>query len=535
MHAASGRKRITRDAAQNAMKAPQVLRSRRARRSQQSRKKNKGMAVAKRSSCVLGIDLGTSALKLVAVSQDGRVIATAHESYTTISTSAGQAEQHCEHWLKALSVAAKKIRSRLTNRARIEAVALTGQMPTLVVVRGQKAVVPAITWQDSRANAWVSKQVDDHLCHDIYHKTGILIDGRYLAPMFQYHHGAKRRACRILSAKDFLFHCLTGLAVTDPSTASGYGLYNLRSRAWDPELCKFWNVAPEQLPSIESSSFRAPLSNRGSQLLGCTSATPVVLGCADSVAGVYAVGGHERPTNTATVLTGTSTVIVKCDAEPRWDLQRRYLLTPFAVEGLHAREADLLATGSAREWAENICLRPANKKPRSSLWKSAYRIAPGADGLLFAPFLAGGEQGVLWNPSLRGTITGLTLAHNGAQIARALLEGMYFEVRRCLQVFEEEAPLSCVCVTGWVAAIPEELQLLADILGWRVHGFKLPSASAIGVALLTGLIDGKKYSELTKPVVLTPGQRSQRYDEIYASYIAQFPGGTTVPSRHGRQ
>ena len=482
------------------------------------------------TSCVLGIDLGTSAIKLVAVSQDGHVLANARESYDTISTAAGQAEQDCQDWLKALSVAAKKIGSRLTYKARVTGIALTGQLPTLVVLSKQKPVAPAITWEDNRADGWVSERVDQDLRLHIYSRAGVLIDGRYLGPMFQYHHGPKHKGQRILSAKDFLFHALTGLTATDPSTASGYGLYNLLLKAWDPELCKLWGIPGGALPSIESSSFHAPLSDRGRRLLGCALGTPVVLGCADSVAGVYAVGGTEQRPHTASVLTGTSTVIMKCDSQPRWDRQSRYLLTPFAVDGLYGSEADLLATGSARDWAASVFLRGANKKTQRSLWQLAYRIAPGADGLLFAPFLAGGEQGVLWDPHLRGTLTGLTLAHDGASIVRALLEGMCFETRRCLEVFEEEDVLSFVRVSGWIADIPPELQLLADIIGRPVHAFRLDSAAAIGATLLTGLIDRKKYFVNTRPTVFTPGPRSKCYNAIYARYVAQVPVGATTGS-----
>jgi xylulokinase len=479
---------------------------------------------------VLGIDLGTSAIKLVAVSGDGHIVASARESYDTIFTAAGQAEQDCQHWLKALSVAAKKIRSLLTHKAWVAGIALTGQMPTLVVLDEQNPVGPAITWQDSRADGWVGERVDNKLRLHIYRRTGVLIGGRYLGPMFHYHHGPKQKKCRMLSAKDFLFHTLTGLTATDPSTASGYGLYNLHLKAWDPELCKFWGITKEKLPSIEMPSFRAPLSERGNQLLGCALGTPVVLGCADSVAGAYALSGTKRRPPTATVLTGTSTVIMRCDSQPRWDRQSRYLLTPFAVDGWYGCEADLLATGCAREWAASVFLRRGNKKTQHALWQSAYSIAPGADGLLFAPFLAGGEQGVLWNPHLRGTLTGLTLAHDGAKIARALLEGMSFEIRRCLEVFEEEVPLSFVRVAGWMAGIPQELQLLVDIIGRPAHAFRLDSAPAIGATLLTGLIDSKKYFANTKPAVFTPGQRSKRYNEIYARYVAQFPASASAGS-----
>jgi xylulokinase len=482
------------------------------------------------TSCVLGIDLGTSAVKFVAVSRDGHVVASARESYDTISTTEGQAEQDCQHWLKALSGAAKKIGLRLTHGARVAGIGLTGQMPTLVVLSRQKPVGRAITWQDSRANGYVSERVDKDFRLAVYRRTGVPIDGRYLGPMFQYHHRSKQRAHTILSAKDFLFHVLTGLTATDPSTASGYGLYNLHLKAWDEELCQFWGISKERLPSIENSSFRAPLNERGTQLLGCALGTPVVLGCADSVAGAYALSGDKQPPESATVLTGTSTVIMRCDSQPRWDRQGRYLVTPFAVDGLYGCEADLLATGSAREWAASVLLQRGDKETRGSLWRSAYGIAPGAHGLLFAPFLAGGEEGVLWNSNLRGTLAGLTLAHNKAEIARALLEGMLFEIRRCLEVFEEGAPLLLVRVAGWLADIPQELQMLADIIGLPAHAFRLDSAPAIGATLLTGLVDNKKYFADTKPAVYMPGQRSRCYNQIYARYVAQFPAGTTPGS-----
>ena len=481
--------------------------------------------MAKRNSCVLGIDLGTSAVKLVAISLDGRVIETTRVTYPTISTAEGQAEQKPEQWMKALSAAAKRIRSHLGKTVRIEAVALTGQMPTLVVmgkdkIGGHKPLGRAVTWQDSRADHWVSQRVDDRFRREIYLKTGVLIDGRYLAPMFQLHYSSKlRKASLILSAKDFIFHALTDLARTDPSTAAGYGLYNLRTKTWDPELCNFWGIPIEQLPPVESCSFQVLLSKRGSRLLGCEPSTPVVLGCADSVAGVRALSREKADSHSATVLTGSSTVILKCDTQPRWDKRNRFLVTPLALDGSYGREADLLASGSARNWATAV-FGSNHKKP---VWERAYNMAPGADGVVFAPFLAGGEQGILWNLSLRGTITGLTLSHDDSHIVRALLEGMCFEIRRCLDVFDQESPLSSVRLAGWMAEVPPQCQLLADILGRPVHAFRLSSASAVGAALLSGLIQTGKCFQNIGPIIFRPSQRKLRYNELYTKYVAQFP------------
>jgi xylulokinase len=468
-------------------------------------------------SCVLGIDLGTSALKLLAVSPEGRLLATAREPYETITKCEGKAEQKCEDWLKALSRAAARIHSRA--RLQIEAIGITGQMPTLVVLSGTKPLDHAITWQDSRADSWASQRLNKEFRQDIYRRTGVIIDGRYLAPMFAFHHASQ--ATRFLSAKDFLFFALTGAFTTDPSTASGYGLYSLKSNSWDGELCSFWKISAAQLPSIMSSLCSIPLSTSGSKIVGCAPGTPVSVGCADSAAGVYALGGNRPQTDAVHILTGTSTVLIKCDSDPHWDAQGRYLITPLAVDHSYGREADLLASGSAREWAQNLFTLKSNNT-RRSFWQSAHEIAPGADGLLFAPYLAGGEQGVLWNPDLKGSLVGLTCSHGAAHIARALLEGMGFEARRCVEVFEDK-PITAVRVTGWITQSPAELQILTDILGKPVHAVKVESASAMGAALMTGRIDFDTYFANTKARVLEPTNHTHRYNESYARYLVEFP------------
>ncbi len=478
--------------------------------------KKRKSSVQKPDSCVLGIDLGTSALKIVAISCQGRLLATARETYPTLSRFEGQAEQDPRDWLRALGSAAAQVRTQLKS-VQVEAVALTGQIPTLVVLNEGKPVGNAITWQDSRADTWASERVDENVRRDVYHKTGVRIDGRYLAPMFRFHHRAK--GVLILSAKDFLFYVLTGCAITDPSTASGYALYDLRTSTWDTELCKFWEIRTEQLPGVNSSSFSAPLASQASRLLGCRAGTPIVLGCADSVAGAYGIGRLQN--QSVTLLTGSSTVILKCDSAPNWDPQQRFLVTPLAVKGMYGREADLLASGTALEWVQNI-LASGEINSKRSLQKLAYGVPPGANGLLFSPYLAGGEQGVLWNSSLRGTITGLTLSHRAPQIVRALLEGMCFEIRRCLYALEGGSNSSAVRVAGWMADIPEQGQLLADILGRPVCAFRTTSASALGAALITGHVDAKGYSRALSQIMCHPGVRLEVYNRIYEKYAARF-------------
>jgi sugar (pentulose or hexulose) kinase len=471
--------------------------------------------------CALGIDLGTSALKVVALSEKGRILGTAREPYPTVATCEGQAEQDCSDWLTALSRAVKKIHEQRTRKLHVQAIGLTGQMPSLVVLNRGKILGSAISWQDSRADNWASERLNSGLRDDIYRRTGVVIDGRYLAPMYGFHRKVKSRDDVILSAKDFLTYALTGVAATDPSTASGYALYSLQSSAWDHQMCDFWNISADQLPSIKRSLSSLPLSSQGSKLVRCASGTPVIVGCADSAAGLYALSGSAA-NHDFTILTGSSTVIIKSDSSPHWDPELRYVVTPLAGDERYGREADLLASGSARDWLQKL-FAGNDAKARRLLWEGARTIAPGANGVFFAPYLAGGEQGVLWNPELKGILTGLTCAHGPAHIARALLEGMSFEIRRCVEVLGGE-PRAPVRMTGWMAENPADSQILADILDRPVHAYKLPSASAVGAALLTGFADQKTYfSEMTPSAFSSNTKNTRCYDELFASYIEQFP------------
>ena len=177
----------------------------------------------------LGIDLGTSAVKAVALDAQGAVMAFGSADYATHAEQPGQAEQESNDWLQAMAKAVSGIGGQLGPDfpGRVMAIGLAGQLPTLVCMGDQGPVGRAIAWTDGRADQWAAERLDAEpfLRADLYRRTGMPLDGRYLAPMFAFHKRANVR--HILSAKDFLCFALTGRLVTDPSTASGYGLYAL--------------------------------------------------------------------------------------------------------------------------------------------------------------------------------------------------------------------------------------------------------------------------------------------------------------------
>src|ERR1019366_2356585 len=255
-------------------------------------------------------------------------------------------------WLQAASAAMRQLAGELKATLgtewieHVRAIGLTGQLPTLVCLDAVKPLAPAITWKDGRADAWAATRVDATRRALMYARTGMPIDGRYLAPMLQYHFADRIGEVRtILSAKDYLLAELTGLRVTEPSTAAGYGIYDLRERCFSEELAQFWNLPHDLLPRIQGANTLAgPLNATGARLLGLPAGIPVSTGAADSVCASYAMAGLDD--SVVSISFGSSAVVIGASVAPHLDGAARYLVTPHVDEAWYGREMDLLATGT---------------------------------------------------------------------------------------------------------------------------------------------------------------------------------------------
>jgi len=480
------------------------------------------------SALTLGIDLGTSAVKVVALSSDSHPVGEASAAFSTRSTLALQAEQDPADWLRAVSAAMHTLGESVVRGSgpgwieRIAAVGLTGQLPTLVCLSERGPIAPAITWKDGRADEWASRHVDAALRASMYAITGMPIDGRYLAPMLQFHFGERLAELRsILSAKDYLLSVLTGVATTEPSTAAGYGIYDLRERRFNEGLSDFWRLPRALLPCIRpANSLAGPLTAAGAALLGLPAGVPVSTGAADSVCAAYAMAGLDE--RVVSISFGSSAVVIGASAAARLDPAARYLVTPHVSDAWYGREMDLLATGTGYRWLTELFSWTDGR-----IDAEAADSVPGARGLTFAPYLAGGEQGALWNPRLRGALIGLTLRHSRADIARAYLEGVFYEVKRCIEVLAETAPVDTVRVSGTLVGSDSTLQMLADILQMPVGVTPHRSPAAIGAALLARAIAQVPYpaaaasAPTVAPVTNPQPTTSQVYAILYRQYLAR--------------
>jgi sugar (pentulose or hexulose) kinase len=440
-----------------------------------------------RERVAVGLDLGTSGLKGVAVDAAGRVLARASGAYPTSRPTPGCAEQDPGDWLGAVKTVVAALSAQVPAE-RWDTIGLAAMLPTLVAMRGATALGKAITWEDTRAER-DGDRLRDAIGGDVlYATTGQWVDGRYLLPMLRRLRdaGDARGSEPVLAgAKDWLFELLTGDLVTDPSTATGFGCFDLARGRWDEAILDeaLGGGARPLLPEVRPSTSSAPLSLAAAGILGLPQGLPVVLGAADSVLGARGLG-VTQPGRVAYV-AGTSTVILGVADRIVVDPAHRFLVTPMATPGAFGVEMDLVATGSAVGWLARLL--GATDGDEDAVWHAAADLAPGAEGLAFLPYLGPGEQGALWDPDLRGVLTGLTLAHGAGHIARALLDGITLESRRCAEVLASAVGTrGDIVMSGPSVRSAAVTRALADATGRRVRWPADPGhpASAWGAAAL---------------------------------------------------
>ncbi len=473
---------------------------------------------------VLSIDLGTSRVKVGLLDESLRLLGAAVAPYPTARDGSGRAEQRVEDWLVALARASRAARAAAGDPVP-DAVVLTAQMPTLVALGDDlEPLGPAVTWQDGRADALVAA-LDASLRARVEAVSGAPLDGRYLVAMERRREAdGEPPAAWLLSAKDLLFHRLTGSLTTDPSTASGYGLYDLARGAWSEELIGLWGLDVTTLPALAPSAHAETLTAWGAELLGGVRAgAPVVLGGADSVCAHHYV--ETLFPGAVSVIDGSSTVVLATLAGPR---PPRVLVTPLVQPGALGAEMDLLATGASIAWLAELLGVGAGELEEMALARSDAATPT----VTFRPYLAGGEQGALWRDDLAGSIEGLSLTTTRADLARALYEGIAFETLRCLRALAPYAPVERVVVlTG-----PESRSLGAALLEaagglevWAIGGTSpsllgagIVAHSALGVAL--GVLEAPEPS--APPALGDPTALSERL----ARYLDAPVGAAGEPS-----
>lgn len=450
--------------------------------------------------CTLGIDLGTSSVKVLLMDERGRVVQGRHTEYRMLDGPVGWAEQDPQGWWSAVVSTVRAVLGGARSTMDLAAIGLSGQMHGTVFLGPSGTVLrPCITWVDQRA-------VDE--CAFLRATFGSRIEswtGNSVLPglplakalwVARHEPDVVKRTARLLLPKDFIQYKLTGRMVTDESDASGTGLYSPQLGDWVDELVEAAGLRRAQLPeAVPAVTVVGGLQKEAADALGVREGIPVVAGAADMAAGL--VGSGAVAEGVVVILIGTAGQVLTTSGR-YWDA------AVGQVYGFrHAVPGKFFLMGSS--WAAGLSLRwfrdalgehevsiaaATGADPYEVLTREASEAPPGSEGLVFLPYLAGCSTPHM-DPVATGCFVGLTPRHGRPHLVRAILEGVAYSLRDSVEVFGQlHLPVRDVRMGGGGAKSQLWRTILANVLGQAVRRLGAEDASTLGAAMIAAVGSG---------------------------------------------
>ena len=453
---------------------------------------------------IVGLDVGTTGAKAVAISPAGEVLAKAEEEYPLAMPHPGWTEQDPEDWWRASERALAAVGAQDA-----ASVGLTGQMHGLVLLdRADRVLRPAILWNDQRTAAECAEIEERVGLERLVWLTGNRALTGFTAPKLlwvrRHEPDVWDRAAHVLLPKDYVRLRLTGERAIDAAEASGTLLFDVSGRRWSEEVCEALEIPLEWLPPVHEST--------------------AIGGAGDQQAGALGVG-VDRPGPVSVVL-GTSGVVFAALPSYAADPEARVHVFCHAVPGTWEAMGVMLSAAGSLRW-----LRDVVGGGYEELVAEAEAWPPGVEGLTFLPYLQG-ERTPHADPSARAVFEGLSLRHDRGGLVRAVLEGVAYGLRDSLELLralgvEPQAGRA----SGGGARSELWLRIVASVLGIPIERTAVEEGAAYGAALLGGVAAGVfadaheaveacvRVRDVVEPV---PGWQ-QVYDEGYARFRALYP------------
>ncbi|MGI8990676.1 MAG: xylulokinase [Bryobacteraceae bacterium] len=482
----------------------------------------------------LGIDTGTGSTRALLVDERGVVHAGFTAPHEEMRMDQPQwAEQHPENWWDAAILAIRGVLAQPGVAAgSVRGIGLSGQMHGLVILDRDDAVIrPSLIWCDQRSQ----RQVE--FINDRVGKEKVLacianpvLTGFTLPKLLWVRDREPEffeRVRHVLLPKDYVRFQLTGEYATDVSDASGTALLDVVNRRWSFELMDLLGLDRAILPKLhESTELTGTITAEAARLTGLLAGTPVVGGGGDQAAS--AVGNGIVEPGIVSCTLGTSGVVFAHMERAAYDAAGRVHTFCHAVPGKWHVMGVTQGAGLSLQWFRN---RLAPGMDYDALMAEAAQAAPGSQGLFWLPYLMG-ERTPHLDSLARGGWIGLTARHARADLIRALIEGVCYSQRDCLDIIERlNVRVDSVRASGGGAQSPFWRRLLADILGRRVATLATREGSAYGAALLamTGTGAYGSVPEVCRAVIrevdrIDPdAAEAAVYRKGHATYRALYP------------
>lgn len=438
----------------------------------------------------IGIDLGTSSVKLLLMQKDGTILSSVSKEYPVSYPKTGWSEQNPEDWLRqTLAGLADLLATEQADKNGIGGIGVGGQMHGLVALDiNDRVIRPAILWNDGR-----TEQETEYLNHEIGKKklseyTGNIAFAGFTAPKILWmkkNEPEKFAAIRkIMLPKDYLVYMLTGAFTTDVSDASGMLLLDVKNRKWSEEMLRICDIKEEMLPEVrESYDISGYVKPDIMESLGLSGKIAVVAGAGDNAAAAIGTGTVEN--GSCNISIGTSgTVFIASDV---FTIGENNAIHAFGhANGKYHLMGCMLSAASCLKWWLEDILKTDDYQGEQKDIKGA-----GDNPVFFLPYMMG-ERSPHNDPNVRGAFLGLSMDTTRAQLAEAVFEGVSFGLKDSLEIARSLGiEIKKTKLSGGGAKSPVWQQILANILDLDIEILETEEGPSLGGAILAAVACGE--------------------------------------------
>lgn len=476
----------------------------------------------------IGVDLGTSAVKLLLMDETGNVLNIVSKEYALSFPHPGWAEQNPEDWWTQ-SVAGLKELTADVDKSQVAGISFGGQMHGLVILNEKDEIIrPAILWNDGRTVEEVEYLNEQIGKSALSAYTGNIAFAGFTAPKILWvaKHEPENFAQikKIMLPKDYLAYRLSGVHCTDYSDASGMLLLDVKNKCWSKEMLAICNITEAQMPRLfESYEVVGTLKPALREELGFSEQCLIVAGAGDNAAA--AVGTGAVGAGTCNISLGTSGTIFIPNEVFGVDSNNALHSFAHADGGFHLMGCMLCAASCNKWWMEEILKTKDFAREQQSITEL------GKNHVYFLPYLMG-ERSPHNDPKAKGAFIGMTLDTTRADMIQAVFEGVAYALRDSLEVAKSlgiDIKETTICGGGAKSALWKKI--MANVLGIRVKVVEVEEGPAYGGAILAAIANGVYASveEATKAIVhesetVEPEKGlTLAYEENYRKFTQIYP------------
>ncbi|MBE7555213.1 MAG: xylulokinase [Anaerolineales bacterium] len=510
---------------------------------------------------LLGIDIGTSSAKAVLFDPEtAQTAAVAGHEYPLHKPSPDRAEQNPEDWWQATITIVRQVTAQ-AGRTDVAAISFSGQMHgTVLLDRAGVPLHPAIIWADQRSAAACARLVASLGPEKYAAVAGTLpavgFQGPTLVWLAEHEPALLAHTHQVILPKDYVRLRMIGQVATEVSDAASTGIFDITRQTWAAEILAGVGLQESLFPPVlASTAVAGQLTGQAATMLGLAAGIPVIAGCADQPA--QAIGNGLIAPGPASVTTGSggqvfvpiepaskelvgtegtyrnSDLQVSTSSHEMPVLQTDSRLHVFnhAVPQMWYVLGAILSAGLSLRWLRHITGLAGAADAYPILSAEAAAVPPGADGLIFLPYLSG-ERTPHMDPLARGAFIGLSSYHSRGHLARAVMEGVALALRQTLEIsLSLGGQVERIIAAGGGAESEVWRQIQADVFGLPLQQSLLSEQASVGAALLAGAGAGLypdlaaacqqvvRYGPLTEPNPV----RQARYDELYTRFVGLYP------------